>query len=290
MASLGFLLVLIFVVSPLLVLGLATWGIVKGIQAARRHALGKSHDPRRMEEGPRAPDAERESSSNTDADVWEYDATPRSAHTSAQYQRPSEQYQPTSERVKGRGNRDFEYLDVERGTTAAHIVDVMQGYLEDYISGDYARSVIDALDAAEFRRRSLMPEIESKFEPNTISWDRFVGPAQAALDAVLRNCALLANRVQSFDSMDYARMEQFYRNGGFDGNGNTDPVRLQRWKLLYDTKREMDDLRSTNDGLLLELGKLSAELAKLSSSQTHEESTRIAEEVSKLVDETKYYR
>ena len=186
--------------------------------------------------------------------------------------------------------RSYEYLDVDNGATAESIIKVMRSYEQERVVGFYAGEVINALNMAELRKKSLMSEIDSKFSRRSISWDHFASTATEALDAILRNCALLANRVQSFDVEDYERMERFYRTGGEARNGKQNPARLQRWDLLRETKTEMDDLRSANDGLLLELGKLSSELGKISSNDSTEESSRIADEVRRLAEETKYYR
>ena len=289
--------IVLMLVSSLVVAGLVIRGLFKGAKAVGRYLAGRK-DPRRVEgphgsQGPRRPNSPEAGFSSYDASAGQSGGGPKEpagASGQARAARARAGRAPRRENNQGARARDYEYLDVERGTTPERIAEVMREYVDDYVAGDYAQAVIEALDAAKFRRRSLIPEIESKFEPNTISWERFMAPAEAALQAVVRNCALLANRVQSFDSTDYARMEEFYSQGGFDANGGTDPARLQRWKLLYDTKREMDDIRSTNEELLYELGKLSAELGKLSSTVSHDEGARIAEEVGKLVDETKYYQ
>lgn len=184
----------------------------------------------------------------------------------------------------------YRHQDVDRGSSAASITEVMQEYVDDGVVGPYARDVIDVLDAAEHCGRSLTAAIDNEFERNSMSWDRFSATADQALDAILRNCAVLANRVQSFDVVDYRRMEEFYQTGGFRTHGTPEEARLQRWKLLDETKREMDGIRVTNQNLLLELSKLVDELTRLSSAEAQDEGERIADEVSKLVDETKYYR
>ncbi len=184
----------------------------------------------------------------------------------------------------------YRHMDVDAGTTSGRIAEVMSEYAQDSVVGSYAQDVIDTLDLADRRRSSLYAEIDGEFERDTISWEKFTATANSALDAVLRNCATLANRVQTFDTNDYRRMQEFYRTGGFQTHGTQDAAKLQRWRLLDETKKEMDSIRSTNQRLLLELGRLSAELSKLSSSDAHDEGESIVEEVSKLVEQTKYYR
>jgi len=186
--------------------------------------------------------------------------------------------------------RTYVYLDIDDGVTSEKIQEVMRPYASDPVVGEYARNILETLSASDLKKKSIYMEINDKFEKRTISWDRFTSTADAAFDAILNNCILLANRVQTFDTVDYERMREFFRSGGAQRINEEDAARLQRWRLLNDSKNEMDEIRQTNEALLLELTKLGAELAKLSNSQTSAESARIAEEVSKLAEETKYYK
>lgn len=203
-------------------------------------------------------------------------------------QTPSQAAQRQTTYAHETPTRSYMYFDAS--ATAGSIANVMRGYEQEPVTGPYAQAIISTLRSADLQRKGLFSQIDNEFERGTISWDRFARTASNALDAILRNCALLANRVQSFDVDEYERMEHFYTTGAELRNGKQDPALIQRWALLRDTKSEMDDIRSANEGLLLELGKLSAELAKLARSESSDQSSQIAEEVSRLVEETKYYR
>lgn len=186
--------------------------------------------------------------------------------------------------------RSYVYLDVDGGATPESIVKVMRDYEQERVVGPYAQDVVNTLRMAERRKKSLFSEIDSRFSPKSISWDHFAATANEALDTIVRNCALLANRVQAFDVEDYERSEQFYRTGGEMHNGKQNPAVIKRWELLRETKAQMDEIRAANDGLLLELDKLAAELVYISNNESTDQSARIAEEVSRLAEETKYYK
>lgn len=272
MDILGFIFGLI-IFSALLgvaIVAVSIWGISKGVKAIASRVRGEL--PGRTDQ------ASKNASSPKDGGP----VPPPTPHRANAH--------PNTWRTNPQRPKSYEYLDIDAGATPEHIAQVMRNYVDDAVVGTYAQDVVDALDSAEFRKRSLHAEIDSKFTEGSISWSRFANTADSALEAIVRNCALLANRVQAFDTVEYARLEQFFRSGGHSGDEASDRARLQRWKLLEDTRREMDDIRATNEGLLLELGKLSAELGKLTSTVSHDQSTQIAEEVSKLVDETKYYK
>lgn len=186
--------------------------------------------------------------------------------------------------------RPYRHFDADENVPTDSVVLVMRDYEQNRVVGRYARDVIHVLNSTSLQGSSIFMQIDDEFEEGTISWDRFVSTATKAIDAIERNCALLANRVQTFDVDEYERMERYYVTGGELKNGKQDPARIERWALLRDTITEMDGLHSANEGLLLELNKLSVELAKLSRSEASGDGAAIAEEVSRLANETKYYR
>lgn len=270
------------VLGEVAIFGLLVWGVVKVTLAIRGKTSGhevprvKGRHARRTTvfEPQRPPvpvDVEDVEDVQVDADVTE--------RQERQERRKRTSYPKT-----------YEYLDVDGTTKATDIERVMRGYRDVHVVGAYATYVIDTLDALEFRRRSLLPEIDAKFSEGSISWERFHVTAVSALDAVLRNCALLGNRIQTFDVTEYGRYEQFMEDGAFSTNPNPGQATLERWKLVCDTLGEMDEIKVATDGLMVELGKLSAEISALDRSKNQEHTKDIADEVSRLVDETRYYR
>lgn len=264
MDFLGFLfgILALITVMSIAVVGLGVFGITKIVQTVVNRLPGKSKAPRQIQ------------------------ASRQQAQTTRAPQRPMPQQAP----VAPPRPQSFEHFDVDAGATAESISRIMRDYQDQRVIGFYAREVITFLDMAELRKKSLFGTIDSTFSRRSISWDHFASTATEALDAIMRNCALLANRVQSFDVDDYERMERFYRTGGEMRNGPQDPARIKRWDLLRETKTEMDDIRAANEALLLELDKLTSALTKITSTETTDESSRIAQEVDRLVEETKYYQ
>lgn len=253
-------------VTTIAVVGLGVFGITKIVQAVTNRLPSKHKEPKRLGNPP----------------------TPRGASVPAGHANAPMQHAHRAAASSVR-MRSYEYLDVDSGATPQKIIEVMRAYEHNRVTGFYAREIIDVLEMSDLQRKSLFSELDSKFSKKSITWDHFATTASEALDAILRNCALLANRVQAFDVEDYERMEHFYTTGGEMRNGKQDPARIKRWELLRETKAEMDELRSANEALLLELKKLSAALARLSSNESTDESARIAQEVSRLAEETKYY-
>ena len=271
-----FKVILLSVVGGIALFGLSIFGITKGIKALSEHFNKKkmhkngsrqhvfqdqteSRQPPRPERMSRDPEPQPQPKAHTD--------------TYGQPQRPA-----------------YVRFDVERGVNEAQLRSVMHAYEEARVVGAYARDVLQTLDARSFRMRSLLPEIDAKFEPRSISWEKFHTSADAALDAIFKNCTLLANRIQSFDVAEYCNYELFQEQGGFSTNPNPGEDRLARWRLVFDMRQEMDSLRDANEHLLTELGKLASELSHLDSDKIEEDNSDIMEDISRLVNETKYYR
>ena len=187
--------------------------------------------------------------------------------------------------------RDYIRLDVDKGTDEADICEVMRSYLDDDLLGTRARAVIDTLGSAQRRRTILFAELDGTFHEGTLSWDKFAGPAHAAYDAILRNSAQLANRIQAFDTAGYRRLEDTMRTGGKSGiNTNVSETRERRWRLYQEMLASLDALQETNESLLLELDALAAEVSSITSSSTGDRGDQIIEEIHRLVEEAKYYR
>lgn len=191
---------------------------------------------------------------------------------------------------KPAGGHDYVRLDIDSGTTSNDIVAVMRDYASEEVLGERATAVIDTLGSVDHRRRSLFAELDGTFQPNTISWDKFAGPAYAALDAILRNSAQLGNRIQAFDSAGYLRLRKAIAEEESGVESRRSETRARRWQLFCEMLESLDALQETNEGLLLELDKLSAELSTISSSDETDRSDQIIREISRLVDEAKYYR
>lgn len=187
-------------------------------------------------------------------------------------------------------HHEYTRLDVDAGATAETISAVMRDYVGDPVLGRRARAVVETLESAEHRRGSLFAELDGTFQRGTISWDKFAGPAYAALDSVLRNSALLANRIQAFDSAGYLRLREDLAAEAEDGEAHHSETRQRRLQLYREMLESLDTLQDTNEGLLLELDKLVTELSTINGPGQGEKSDQIIDEIRRLVDEAKYYR
>lgn len=193
---------------------------------------------------------------------------------------------------KERAARDTAYrrLDVDAGTTAEQIVEVMEGYVDDRVLGERAEGVIVTLDSMRRREQSLMAELDATFQHGSLSWDKFAGPIQAGLDALLRNSAQLGNRIQAFDSAGYQRLFKSVQQDAAGMERTGVQTRSERLRLYQEMLASLDALQETNEGLLLELDKLASELGDIQRDGASTAESATLDEIRRLVDEAKYYR
>ncbi|MBR3158778.1 MAG: hypothetical protein IKG18_10935 [Atopobiaceae bacterium] len=256
----------------LAMLGLLIWG---GITIVNR-ITGKSHRQKNLPSGQPAPKRNLPQSTIHSTSERRAQAA-ASRQTTSSSQGESVTYAQVA--------RDYEYLDVDNGATAETISKAMAAYEGAPYVGEYARGVISTLNKAEFRRKGLHAAIAREFEPNTITWDKFMIPIDVAMDGILRTCAQLANRVQGFDISEYERLKRLVRAGACEKGSS----KWQRWQLFENTLAEMDELQRANEQLLFELEKLQDELTKLGGKSAGSSTDDIAEEIRKLAEDAKYY-
>lgn len=193
-------------------------------------------------------------------------------------------------KARATSQRAYVRLDVDDGDDAERIAQVMRGYEDDEVLGERASAVIDTLRRAERRRQIVFAELDGTFQRDSISWQHFAAPAQAALDSLLRNSALLANRIQAFDTEGYLRLRKSMAGYHAQTDDQRNASRERRWLLYKQSLESLDTLQETNEALLLELDKLTSELGVISDPGANDESEVIIQEIRRLVDEAKYYR
>lgn len=185
--------------------------------------------------------------------------------------------------------RPYEHQDVDAGSTADSISDVLRRYQQNEMVGIYARKALSNLSDMDRKTAYLHSVLDAKFQRNSLSWEKFAVAADSTEKAILRNCSALANRVQTFDSAEYKRLERADRLAERGRGPMLDTTDAEKHALMRSVVADMEAIEQSNAQLLLELDKLSAELGKLADADTSEKSERIVEEIRTLIDETKYY-
>ena len=204
------------------------------------------------------------------------------------YALKGEPYRP----LLGPGKQNqYQHQDVDSGSNSDSIKSIFRRNLNVKGVGPFARSGMEALSGAERKSANFRAVLDNKFEPGSITWQKFAGAADATSQAVLRNCAELANDIQLFDYEDFSRSERARRKATYRSDAPVlQTTQIEKQSLFHTQMVEMQAICDRNDKLLLELDKLAAELDKLGDIGASAESERLVEEIRQLTEETKYYK
>lgn len=173
-------------------------------------------------------------------------------------------------------------------TRADEVVPILRAYVDEPYVGGIAADVIDQVESATRKRTRLHKAIGAQFSPGSLTWDRFTGLVDQAERTIIRNAALLANGVQSFDRVEYAKDLNDLRRAG---NSDSAAVRVQQEQVAVHEQslKHMHEVIGANERMLLELGKLELEIGKLEAGDTLSNNDETIEELSTLIEETQYY-
>lgn len=173
---------------------------------------------------------------------------------------------------------DVKLLEPTKVLTDEEVVPVLEEYKEAPYVGDIATEALEQVHSATRKRNRLRKVISVQFSEGSLSWDRFTTLVDTAQRTVLRNSALVANDVQSFDRDGYTKAK------------HAGAKQEQHLALYNQSLAEMQEVLGANERVLLEMAKLEHELGKLEADDTREEAGQTIEELQGLIEETRYYR
>ena len=185
--------------------------------------------------------------------------------------------------------REPEYLLLE-AADVNEIDDVLpqlRSYSDLPVVGSTASEAANQIETMDRRCARLYRVIEGKFGTESLSHDKFVAVVDAAMRTLLRNCALLCNRVQAFDVEGYRKLHRALPSVRDLSNS---PVDAERSALYEEALGDLREVLEANERLLLEMGKLEMELSDLESDDNRDDNNRMLDEVKELLEQTRYYR
>ena len=142
---------------------------------------------------------------------------------------------------------------LELGPGEATVDDIkmaLQEYEKTTAVGVYARQAIAELEAAERKRNTLYEIIGNKFQPGSITWEKFAEGIEAATQAIAFNSALLTKRIKAFDVEDYKRNAKNTITGLFNRGTVPEEVRQERRAMYEANLDEMRTIVTANERLL----------------------------------------
>lgn len=160
---------------------------------------------------------------------------------------------------------------------------------DDPVVGTYAFRGVDGMDEAARKSRRIRVLLDAQFEPNSLSWTRFMGVVDSVVATITRNSAILANQVQAFDTDGYERERRFIESQEYKFDDIPDDIQEERYALYNRAIASMKEILNANDRLLFELDRLVSELSGLDSGSLTTESEEMLEEIRRMVDQTRFY-
>ena len=182
------------------------------------------------------------------------------------------------------------YLDQQTGAPVADIQSVLKSYSHASTVGSRARSAMAQVTSASEKRRNLETIIDGKFGKTSLTFTKFMSAVDVAYDVLVRNCTTVANRIQSFDLQDYRSLERSQMTSKWKGSTSlASTAQIQRLDLMKANISEMDAIISSNEGLLLEMDKLSVSLMNVGQHEAEHKTTGILEELQTLTEQARLY-
>ena len=179
---------------------------------------------------------------------------------------------------------EFRLLEAAEVNEPDDVLPQLRALAELPTVGSYAEEAAGQVESAAHRRDRLARVVGAKFTEGSLSWERFMAVVDAAERTLLRNCALLSNRIQSFDVDSYRQTKRLVPGR------QPDALDAERTDLYEEALSDMREVIEANERLLLEMGKLEMELSDLETDGNRVDNTRMLDEVKDLLEQTKYYR
>lgn len=173
---------------------------------------------------------------------------------------------------------DVKLLEPSKVLDDDEVIPILEEYLETPYVGDLAAETLEQVRSASRKRKRLRQSISVQFSEGSLSWDKFCNLVDLAERTILRNSALIANGIQSFDREGYAKAKR----GG--------DARAEQVQIYDKSFASMQEIIEANERVLLEMAKLEIELSQLEADDTREEASDTIEELQGLIEETRYYR
>lgn len=173
---------------------------------------------------------------------------------------------------------DVKLLEPTKVMDDDEVIPVLEEYLDTPYVGDIATETLEQVHSAERKRKRLHKIISVQFAEGSLSWDKFSSLVDTAERTILRNSALIANDIQSFDREEYAKVKR--HKGG----------KSEHLAVYNESIATMKEINAANARILLDMAKLELELTKLEADDTREEAEQTMEDLQGLIEDTRYYR
>ena len=184
--------------------------------------------------------------------------------------------------------RPQKLISTNKNMSTSECISMLQ-HLNSRLFKHQIQDVTDQLERAEKYIRSFDDILAVKFSKGSMSYDKYASVIDTAIQAVIRNAALLASRIQMFDEEGYYKIRSLIDTGEYRRDDIDDSLQEQKDELYQANYKSIIDMVNLNEKILLQLDHLSSEISSLDSSTLEQDNNVILDEISTLIHDTQYY-
>ncbi|MBO6132884.1 MAG: hypothetical protein J6P05_00930 [Lachnospiraceae bacterium] len=158
---------------------------------------------------------------------------------------------------------------------------------ENHIFEEQLQDADRQLMQVEQLKRRISVILNPKFPPGTLSRQKFDGTVDSSVNAIVRNCASLIDRVQLFDEGEYKKIKRLIESGDYKKDNIPDDVQEEKYRLYENNFKAVIGIVGLNERILMKLEAFSAEISGMN--DISDGNDKILDEIQNLIEETKYY-
>lgn len=178
------------------------------------------------------------------------------------------------------------YERMEESSDTEDVSKIFDRYANDDVLSKYADTGNDQLRSADRKLNRAHDMLASRFG-SSMTGTSFSSTVYTAISTVKRNCATLANDLQTFDTDEYEENKSAIVSGRYRYDSINDDVQRERYDMYQSLLQRMDDILSANERLLLEIDKVTMSLNDASSNATDD--AVMVEELRDMTRRLKFY-
>ncbi|MGX8680399.1 MAG: hypothetical protein ACSW8B_03320 [bacterium] len=148
----------------------------------------------------------------------------------------------------------------------------------------------EQITRAESDYQMLERTFDERFVAGSLTYEKFMGVADACIEAMVKNFDSLAMRIRMFDEKGYRHIKYLVETGNYQHDTIPDRLQEEKYEAYMKNYDEIKNILNLNEMMLVKLERLAIEVTSLTSQEINDESAILAEELEQLTAETKYYQ
>ena len=171
----------------------------------------------------------------------------------------------------------------EKHLSIKEIKRIASKYQYGFYLGKTARSIINQANLAEKKINEAREAVNIRFEPSSITWDRYMGVVNAAADTAVDNLDMMARRISVLDEKEYSTLTNPIKH-----ITKRESINSGRLEFYNENRQCIDKGIQDNEEMFNRLDTLAIELRK--SAENSAKTDAVIEDIEELTGQIKYYK